>query len=39
MAHELRDGRVVEIPGGGHDLTVEQPAALTTTVERFTAQD
>lgn len=35
MAHELPDARVVEIPSGGHDLTVEQPGALATAVDRF----
>jgi pimeloyl-ACP methyl ester carboxylesterase len=33
----LPAARPVEIPGGGHDLTVEQPAALAEAVDRFLA--
>jgi pimeloyl-ACP methyl ester carboxylesterase len=35
MGDELPSGKVVEIPGGGHDLTVEQPEALATAVDQF----
>lgn len=35
MARELSQGSLVEIPNGGHDLTVEQPKALAATLLRF----
>lgn len=35
MMRRLRDARFVEIPGGGHDLGVEQPEAVAGAVRSF----
>jgi esterase len=35
MASEIRHADVVELPGGGHDLTVEQPAAMSAVLQAF----
>lgn len=35
MVRELRHGSLAEIPGGGHDLTVERPEALAAAVLGF----
>jgi len=37
MERELPDAELVEIGGGAHDLTVEQPAALTEALSRWLA--
>lgn len=34
----LRDGRLVEIPNGGHDLGVQQPEAVAAAVREFLAE-
>ena len=39
MAHELPGCRLLEIPDGAHDLTVERPDALTEAVDRFLSAD
>jgi pimeloyl-ACP methyl ester carboxylesterase len=35
MVQRLRSGELVEIPRGGHDLGVEQPAAVADAVRPF----
>ncbi len=35
MVQEMPAARLVELPGGGHDLTVEQPVALEAAIRSF----